>query len=318
MTTTQYIIRNGALTLASAATVALLAAGLTGCRGERTDARPRQFLPDMDDSPKWKPQVGSEFFADGRSMRPRVEHTVGFGVVSTADDGRRASYLKDDEKYYFGTDGALPNGEPKFLDAIPLSSLPEWPADSSGNEAAMRSLIERGRERFTIYCAACHGARGDGKGEVGVRWAGAIANFHDAKFIDRKERTGKDGYIFYAARHGVWDRGGQRVLDGHPRLTATETAPADKQLMPPYGHAINEHDAWAIVAYVRVLQALRTTNLNEIPAADMDRLRKSPPPPPPTPAPPAATPATTPTTPNPAPAPTPAPGTTGTTGGGNP
>lgn len=331
MTTHQHINRSGTSRLACAALAAAFVAsgfGLVGCRGERSDSRPRQFLPDMDDSPKWKPQTGSDFFADGRTMRPREEHTVAFGVVSNAGDSRRASYLKENEAYYFGTKGVLPNGEPQFLDDIPLSSMPGWPSDAKGGEDAFRALVERGRERFTIYCAACHGPRGDGKGEVGVRWAGVVANFHEAKFQDRKERTGKDGYIFYAARNGVWDRNGQRVLDGHYRTSANDVGPADKQLMPPYGHAVNEHDAWAIVAYVRVLQALRTSNLNEVPAGDLDRLRKAPPPPPPAPPAPTATPAANPAAPantpanpasNPAPAPTPPSGTPaapGTSGGG--
>ncbi|MGE3106935.1 MAG: cytochrome c [Phycisphaerales bacterium] len=277
----------------------LLACGvaLTGCRGERTNEPPRQFLPDMDDSPKWKPQVGSDFFVDGRSMRPRVDHTVGFGVVSNASDPRRERFLRDNEAYYFGTSGVLASGEPNFVDTIPLGAFPDWPTGAPATEEAFGKLIERGRERFTIYCAACHGPRGDGKGEVGVRWAGAVANFHEAKFVDRKERTGKDGYIFYAARNGVWDRNGQRVLDGNPHITSTESAPADKQLMPPYGHAVDEHDAWAIVAYVRVLQALRTTNLNEVPEAELDRLRKNAPPPPPPPPTPIAPTTTTPSTP---------------------
>ena len=55
-----------------------------GCRGERSERPPRQFLPDMDDSPKWKAQSKSEFFVDSRTMRSKVPGTVAFGEYSIA------------------------------------------------------------------------------------------------------------------------------------------------------------------------------------------------------------------------------------------
>lgn len=279
------------------ASLLLTGFGLVGCRGERSDARPRQFLPDMDDSPKFRPQRGTEFFADSRAMRPRVDQTVAFGKTSNADGEGRERYLKADEQFYFGTDGKEANGEPKFLNTIPFASIPGWPSDPKQQEEKLQSMIARGQQRFDIYCSACHGRKGDGKGEAGVRWSSAVANFHDDKFKDRKERTGKDGYIFYAARNGVWDRNGVRILDGKYRVAPDETGPADKQAMPPYANSVNEADAWAIVAYVRVLQATRTMNFSEVPPAELDRLRLKTPPPPPPPAP--ATPAGTPATPAP-------------------
>ncbi|MEL7240373.1 MAG: hypothetical protein AAGK78_16055, partial [Planctomycetota bacterium] len=59
--------------------VASAAGLLAGCRGERTDKPPRQLFPDMDDQPRFKVQRGTEFFTDGRTMRPVVEGTVPFG-----------------------------------------------------------------------------------------------------------------------------------------------------------------------------------------------------------------------------------------------
>src|SRR6185436_12554681 len=70
------------------------AGSLTGCRGERSKERPRQFLPDMDDSPKWKAQVKSEFFKDNRTMRPKVAGTVAFGDTERLDDHSRERYAK--------------------------------------------------------------------------------------------------------------------------------------------------------------------------------------------------------------------------------
>ena len=69
------------------ATQFMLVAGLAGvaglalsaCHGDREGKPPHQFLPDMDDSPKWKPQAESEFFSDGRTMRPAAEGAVAYG-----------------------------------------------------------------------------------------------------------------------------------------------------------------------------------------------------------------------------------------------
>lgn len=284
--------------IVTGASLLLTGLALVGCRGERTDARPRQFLPDMDDSPKFRPQRGTEFFVDGRAMRPRVEQTVAFGTTTDPAGEGRERYLKDDEKFYFGTDGKLANGEPKFLDTIPFASIPGWPSEPKQQEEKFRSMIDRGHERFDIYCSACHGRKGDGKGEAGIRWSSAVANYHDEKFKDKKERTGKDGYIFYTARNGVWDRGSVRILDGKYRVAPDDTGPADKQGMPPYANSVNEADAWAIVAYIRVLQAMRV-NFSEVPSKDQqERLRlKTPPPPPPPPPAPAAPAGTTPAAP---------------------
>lgn len=218
---------------------------LPGCRGDRTDKPPRQLLPDMEDSPKWKPQSKSEFFADGRTMRPPVPGTVAFGRVDFDPEAYRASgwarlwldqradLLKADDAFYRGVDA---DGE--FLDRAPV--------------AITRELLARGRERFNIYCSACHGYGGDGQGLVGQRWAIPVANFHDPKYQDVQQRTGKDGYLFHVIRNGVGEPGA---------LT-----------MPSYAHAISERDAWAIVAYVRALQASRRMDLEALPAEVRSRL----------------------------------------------
>src|SRR5690606_25558390 len=69
---------------ALAGLAAVLGAG--GCRGERSDHPPRQFFPDMDDQQRWNPQSQSPFFADGRTMRPRVEGAVAFGRAPDPSD----------------------------------------------------------------------------------------------------------------------------------------------------------------------------------------------------------------------------------------
>ncbi len=284
----------------TAATIALCgaAAMTTGCRGGRDDKPPRQFFPDLDEQMKWKPQGQSEFFADGRMMRKPVAGAVPFGrvnfvmteqqVETKAPWARhwmeqREDFLKADDAVYAGKGAA---GE--FVDRIPM--------------AVTRPMLDLGKKKFNIYCAACHGYLGDGKGMVGKTWSYALPNFHDDKYLPgateevvdeatkakktQKARTGQDGYIFSVARNGVYDAQGNNK-------------------MPAYGHALSERDAWAVVAYIRALQEARGARLDDpgIPEAQREALGRSKPAPAPAPTAPAPSPA-----PSPAPAPAPANG----------
>lgn len=269
---------------ALAIAAAVLAGGLAGCRGERSDKRPRQFLPDMDDSPKWKPQVKSEFFEDSRTLRPKVEGTVAFGQTERLDERSRAPYLKGDDAFYNGISGYDTAGEPVFVDTIPLAGFALWPVSAGEGEAPtdflarregfMGELIRRGQERFNIYCSVCHGLTGDGQGMVGKRWTSPVANLHDPKYSDPSTNLGKDGYLFNVLRHGV------------PFPNTKNEA----LRMPAYGHSVTEEDAWAIISYIRTLQASRT-GIENVPPAERERLRSVPQPKP------AATPGTTPPAP---------------------
>ncbi len=222
---------------------------LAGCRGDRSDKPPRQFFPDMDDAPKWKPQGESGFFADGRTMRKPVPGTVPHSRWSLASlPGQpeftakaRVDLLKPDDALYQGK-----TGPEDYLTWIPI------PVD--------RDLIARGSDRFNIYCSVCHGYQGDGQGEVAKRWTMAIPSFHDERYKDRAQRTGKDGYLYWVIRHGV------------PKADGTLS-------MPSYAHALDERDAWAVVAYLRALQATREGDLSDVPEAqrgELERARRAP------------------------------------------
>lgn len=235
-------------------------AALGGCRGERTSTPPRQFFPDMDDSPKNKPQTQSKFFADGRAMRQPVAGTVAFGGSATLPgqfDGDKPSpearpesmdmtrdllaadrtrLLKDDSApgmtgFYTGV---LPTGE--YLDSVPSAIKVD------------REFITRGQTKFNIYCSVCHGYDGKGKGTVGQAWSYGLPNFYDTKYQDSKEKTGKDGYLFTVVRNGV-------------------IGPDGSSKMPGYAHAINERDAWAVVTYLRALQASEKGTMSDVPDA---------------------------------------------------
>ena len=253
---------------------AALACGLCGCRGERTDEPPREFLPDMDDSPKFKPQMETDFFADGRSMRPLVAGTVAYGPHSDPNDVYRVSYLKEPTEVYTGVDpskGLDKEGKPQFVALMPPVVLDQFIATSrdhhvnfDSREAAFRGMLERGKERFNIYCSVCHGYNAEGGnpaaftgGQAGRRWAYPVPSLHETKYTDRKEPTGSDGYIFSTIRHGVAD---------------TEGKPPK---MPSYADKVNEADAWAVVCYLRVLQASWQEDLKNVPSDLRPALERS-------------------------------------------
>lgn len=245
------------------------AALLPACRGERSESPPRQFIPDMDDSPKVRNQTQAVFFSDGRIMRPRVAGTVAFGADMDKDAPGRADYLREDPFLFQGFDPAKPKtaeGDPAYLPVIPAAALNHWIAEANTRGAsfdpkapasrtdAMIAMIHRGRERFDIYCSACHGYEGDGLGLVGVRWGSPVPSFHDPKYKDRALKTGMDGYIFHTIRNGV------------PAADPAKESPK----MPSYADKVNVADAWAIVAYVRSLQNARTDPPTPAPAPKAD------------------------------------------------
>lgn len=269
--------------------VAALSAGLVGCRGERTNEPPRQFIPDMDDGPRFKPQSETEFFSDRRTMRPRVAGTVAFGESTRADAVERARYNKSSAEIFQGVDPSLPkdkDGAPGYVRYMPPGVLDMTIAMQADlgktveRPQAFSTLVERGRERFNIYCSACHGYNAEGGdpknfagGVVGRRWGYPVPSLHDPKYIDRELKTGRDGYIFNVIQHGVPD------ID-----------PTKPPKMPSYADKIREPDAWAIVAYVRVLQSSWQEDLSKVPSEMREKLERSRPvlpaatPPPSTPA----------------------------------
>src|SRR5688500_14448127 len=174
--------------------VLLAAIPLAGCARGCTSSRPPIHLnPSMDNQPKVRAQSASAFFFDGASMRQPVPGTVAIGG------------LKEDEPFYTGK-----SADGQFVASIPIS------VDDS--------VVERGRQRYTIYCQPCHDARGDGKGILFQRGNVPTATFHQEKMLKYS-----DGQIFDIMTNG-------------------------QGLMPAYRWPIPPADRWAIVAYVRGLQ----------------------------------------------------------------
>ena len=187
----------GALTLTSVVV-------LSGCARGCTSSRPPVHLnPSMDDQPKVLAQTASPFFYDGASMRQPVPGTVPIGG------------LKDDAAFFTGK-----GADGQFVASIP-GTVPNIKNDA---------LVERGRQRYVIYCQPCHDARGDGKGILFQRGNVPTASFHQEKILKYP-----DGQIFDVITNGTG-------------------------LMAGYRWPIPPPDRWAIIAYVRDLEQKRLAN----------------------------------------------------------
>jgi mono/diheme cytochrome c family protein len=164
-----------------AAVSAFAAAGLlAGCR------------QDMQDQPKFIPQRGTDFYTDGRSVRPQVENTVARGQ------------LHQDAYYYTG----LQDG--KEGNAMPFPVTME--------------VLERGQERYNIYCTPCHSRVGNGAGMIVQRGYRPAGNFHTPRLL-----AAPLGHFFYVISNGYG-------------------------AMPDYSAQVAPQDRWAIVAYIKALQ----------------------------------------------------------------
>ncbi len=147
---------------------------------------------DMSDQPRYEPLEASTFFADGASARPRVADTVARGQ------------LPGNEHL---TTGRL---DGQVVDSFPFT--------------VTVAVLERGQERYDIFCTPCHGLAGDGKGIVVDYGMPEPTSFHDP---DLRAETA--GYYFTVITNGT-------------------------RVMPAYGARIPPADRWAIIAYMRALQ----------------------------------------------------------------
>lgn len=182
---------------------------LTGCRGQLSDQPPIHLNPNMDQQARFDPQESSPFFRDRRAMRMPVEGTVARpqGRVTNQD----SQFLKANDYLY---SGMVNNAFVKNLpNSIPLN----------------QALLERGQNRYNIYCVPCHGANGDGKGVVTL-YSGAIRprNFHETRAMPL-------GQIYRAIASGAGT-------------------------MRPMAAQLSVQDRWAIAAYVRALQLSRISS----------------------------------------------------------
>lgn len=214
--------------------VVILVLCMAGFRGQHTSRPPLEFFPDMDHQPKVKAQVPSSFFADGRAARQPVTDTVPMG------------YSIPQHKEVDGSTGEA--GGP--YKNIQFSSAPDYYntgkiGDHWGTGFPVEvtpALLARGQQRFTINCAVCHGATGEGNGITSKYGLVAIANFHQKRLRDMA-----DGEIFNTLTHG-------------------------KNTMLGYGANVQVPDRWAIIAYIRALQKSDSATINDVPADQRAKL----------------------------------------------
>ena len=164
----------------------------------------------MHDQPKIKAYREAEFFADRRGMRPIPENTVARG------------FLNDDDHLFTGK----VNGQ--FTDEFPFQ--------------VTREVLQRGHDRFGIYCTPCHGQTGMGNGMVVQRGFRPPPSFHTEQI-----RNQPVGYWYDVMTNGFG-------------------------AMPDYRAQVAPEDRWAIAAYIRALQLSQRATTADVPADRVSEL----------------------------------------------
>ena len=167
---------------------------------------------DMHNQPKYKPLRPSTLFADGSSARPLVDGTIARGT------------LQEDEAFFTGKVGT---------DMVKELPFPVTQAD-----------LDRGQERYNVFCTPCHDSTGSGQGMVVRRGYRQPPSFHDPRL-----KAADPGHFFDVMTNGFG-------------------------AMPDYRAQIEPRDRWRIVAYVRALQLSHSATATDIPGGNPDEANK--------------------------------------------
>jgi hypothetical protein len=188
---------------------------LTGCfRGSKFEDPPIHLNPNMDNQPKYRSLEESYFFEDGSTMRKPIEGTVAVGRYN-----EDVSFISGKNK-----DGSYVADNPIIL---------------------TREILDRGQDRYNIYCAPCHSQVGNGKGIVTQYDYPVIpGNFHDNRI-----RNQPDGEMFNTITYGL-------------------------RSMPAYGYQLKTEDVWAVVYYVRALQRSQNASFDDLPNIEKEKMKK--------------------------------------------
>lgn len=171
---------------------------------------------DMQIEPRYNPESETSFFPDGRSARPMVAGTVARG------------HLQIDEARYTGK--------------IDGDDVDQFPIPISKDD------IERGQQRFNIYCSPCHGRLGDGNGMVVMRGFRQPPSYYSDRLVHAPV-----GHYFDVITNGFG-------------------------AMASYASRVDTEDRWRIIAYIRALQLSESANLNDVPTAQQQNLPVEAPP----------------------------------------
>jgi hypothetical protein len=165
---------------------------------------------DMHIQPKYLPDEPSNFFDDGRSERPVVPGTVARGQLHT------------DELLYTGKENGV------VADKFPFPMT--------------REDLERGRERYNIYCTPCHDYTGSGQGMIVQRGFPPPPSFHLESL-----RKAPAGHYFEVITNGFGS-------------------------MYSYASRVDPEDRWRIAAYIRALQLSQHATLQDVPEPERSEL----------------------------------------------
>ena len=177
-------------------------------------ATPRlDIFSDMDFQEKYKAQAADSWFADGRAMRPPVPATIPQGGLDA------------DDHFYRGKSGG------QYATTFPMTPT--------------RAMMERGRERFNIFCAACHGWTGTGDGMIAKRASKREEKLNPVSLVDLQQPVGE---IFHTITSGL-------------------------RKMPSYAAQIPIRDRWDIILYVRALQRSQNATLKDVPEDKRSQLQ---------------------------------------------
>ena len=208
-----------------------------GFRGQKSSKPEIEIFPDMVRQPKVRAQSPLGFFADDRGARKPVEGTVPIGyempqadrAADTDPTGQmalhpRLGFSEGSDYYNTGKMGA------NWGTGIPMEVTSQ--------------LMERGRQRFDINCAVCHGATGAGDGIVKQYGLTTVQSLQQDRI-----RAMADGEIFDTITHG-------------------------KNTMMAYGPRVTVVDRWAIISYLRALQRSQNATAADVPAAHQAEMEK--------------------------------------------
>jgi mono/diheme cytochrome c family protein len=177
---------------------------------------------DMQDQPKYLAFRGSEIFPDSLSSRPLVEGTVARG------------YLREDDAYYTGKTSAKAAGDTSKSN---MGEVNEFPFPIT------KEIVDRGQERYNIYCSPCHGVLGDGRGMVVNRGFRPPPSYHQDRL-----RTATLGHFYDVITNGFG-------------------------AMPDYSMQIPPHERWAIISYIRALQFSQNAKVSDVPQDQIANLK---------------------------------------------
>jgi len=211
--------------LAIFAVIVIVGTLVAGKRGDTSRKPPIEVFPDMDRQLKLRPQTPNGFFANGLSSQAYPE-----GAVAQS----KPMLVNGKEIYSFEDHPVITGTKPGTTNFVELNPLP-----------FTSQLLARGRERFDIYCAPCHGKQGDGNGIVKkIVTAANIGNLHDKRMVEMA-----DGELFSVVSKG-------------------------KGLMQGYAAQIPVEDRWAVIAYVRALQLSRLGDVSDLSPELAAKLKK--------------------------------------------